>query len=204
MRYRKCSGLRQTRDAMPGCTYQRGFTLLEVLIAVVILSVGLLGLAALQATSLEHNKNSMIRSQIAILGYDMIDRMRANAPAVTAGNYNLLDDSVLPAGTDATCTSVTGCTPAAMALQDYFEWDRAIQAALPGCRGAGGGTACGVVCIDSTPNDGADSATPGCDGDISAGTEFVVKMWFDENRDGSLDEDLDGTLNDPFVMSFRL
>jgi len=180
MRYREYTCLRLGRCTRQGRASQRGFTLLEVLIAVVILSVGLLGLAALQATSLKSNHASLIRSQIAILSYDMVDRMRANMPAVTLGDYHL------PTSTqNANCTTTTGCTPTQMADHDYFEWLALIGGALPG------GT--GVVCRDGTGpvDDGTSVADHQCDG----GPEFVVKLWWDEDGDGTLDP--------PFVMSFQ-
>ena len=55
-----------------------GFTLLEVLVALVILSIGLLGLAGLQAASLRYNHSSYLRSQATLIAYDIVDRMRAN------------------------------------------------------------------------------------------------------------------------------
>ena len=117
MKYRESTCLRLKRGTPPGCTSQHGFTLLEVLIAVVILSVGLLGLAALQATSLKSNHASLTRSQIAILSYDMVDRMRANMPAVRLGDYDLPTSRQ-----NANCTTLSGCIPTEMADHDYFEW----------------------------------------------------------------------------------
>ncbi len=70
-------------------TAERGATLIEVLIAIVILSIGLLGLAGLQATSIKSNEGSYYRSQATILSNDIIDRMRANRTAAIAGSYNL-------------------------------------------------------------------------------------------------------------------
>ena len=55
-----------------------GFTLIEVLISMLILAVGLLGLAGLQATGLRNNLSAYNRSQATQLAYDMADRMRAN------------------------------------------------------------------------------------------------------------------------------
>jgi type IV pilus assembly protein PilV len=179
MKYREYTCLRLKRRTLHSRTTQHGFTLLEVLIAVVILSVGLLGLAALQATSLKSNHASLTRSQIAILSYDMVDRMRANRPAMLLGDYNL------PASTQNTdCTTTTGCTPADMADHDYFEWSTLIARALPGGQG--------VVCRDDTGNDGTSATNHLCDG----GTEFVVKLWWDENGNGLSDDP-------PFVMSFQ-
>lgn len=70
-------------------TSQRGATLIEVLVAIVILSIGLLGLAGLQATSIQGNYGAFYRSQATILAADITDRMRANRKAAIAGNYNL-------------------------------------------------------------------------------------------------------------------
>lgn len=57
---------------------QRGVTLLEVLISIVVLSVGLLGYAGLQTLSMKNNTSAFQRSQATMLTYDIVDRMRAN------------------------------------------------------------------------------------------------------------------------------
>jgi len=72
-----------------GNNSQKGATLIEVLVAMVILSVGLLGLAGLQATSIQSNYGAFYRSQATILAADITDRMRANRKAAQAGGYNL-------------------------------------------------------------------------------------------------------------------
>lgn len=64
---------------------QRGFTLLEMLVALFVLSIGLLGLAGLQAQGLRYNHDAYVRSQATFLAYDIIERMRTNAPNVA--NY---------------------------------------------------------------------------------------------------------------------
>jgi len=66
---------------------QRGFSLLEVLIATVVLSIGLLGLASLQTASLKNNNAALQRSQATIMAYDIIDAMRANQKKVEIGDY---------------------------------------------------------------------------------------------------------------------
>lgn len=58
--------------------YSQGLTLVEVLVTLVIISVGLLGVAALQLTTVRNNYDSFVRSQAAMLAGDMLDRMRAN------------------------------------------------------------------------------------------------------------------------------
>lgn len=59
---------------------QKGFTLLEVMVAMLVLSIGLLGLAGLMASSLRNNHSAYYRSQATWLAYDVIDRMRTNRP----------------------------------------------------------------------------------------------------------------------------
>ena len=68
--------------------YEGGISLIEVLVAVVVLSIGLLGLAGLQASGMRVGQSSLYRSQAALLAYDMADRIRANAAAARAGKYN--------------------------------------------------------------------------------------------------------------------
>ncbi len=80
-------------------TSQRGLTLIEVLIAVLVLSIGLLGLAGLQATSLQFNHSANLRSQATNLAYEMTDRMRANRDAALNGQYNLALTATPSAGT---------------------------------------------------------------------------------------------------------
>jgi type IV pilus assembly protein PilV len=58
-----------------------GFSLLEVLIAVFILAIGLLGLINLQMTSIKNNQSALFRTSAIILSYDLIDRMRVNQAA---------------------------------------------------------------------------------------------------------------------------
>ena len=82
---------------------QKGFTLLEVLVAVLVLAIGLLGLAGLQATSLRVNQSASMRSQATNLAYDMADRIRANRGAALAGSY----DSQALATTPPACAVIT-------------------------------------------------------------------------------------------------
>ncbi len=72
--------------------------MIEVLIAVVIFSVGLLGLAGLQATGIQMNHSSLMRSQATILAYDIVDCLRANKTAAIAEDYNVAKGSTSSAG----------------------------------------------------------------------------------------------------------
>lgn len=78
---------------------QAGVGLLEILIAVLVLSLGLLGMAGLQARSLQQNQSSMMRSHAVALGYSMLDGLRLDRDAAMAGTYNLALTCVVPAAT---------------------------------------------------------------------------------------------------------
>ena len=68
---------------------QRGATLLEVLVAVLVLAIGLLGVAALQASALRSNQSAFERSQAVMMSYSMLDAMRSNANVARTGGYNI-------------------------------------------------------------------------------------------------------------------
>lgn len=108
---------------------QRGFTLLEVLVALVVLSIGLLGLSGLQTSSLRNNHSAFLRSQATLLATDIMDRMRANRDAATGGDYDI-DYGATP--TAVTCTG--SCTAVAVAQMDVDEWIDYVER-LPGGEG---------------------------------------------------------------------
>ncbi len=160
---------------------QRGMTLLEVLVALLVLSIGLMGLAGLQGTSLHMNNSAYQRSQATALAYDIADRVRAN---VDAGNaYHLLGNG---AGTDNTdtCEGEAGCPPAQMAANDIYRWKEAIAEEFKG-------ESDGLICLDSTPDSLA------CDG---SGDTYVVRVAWDDNRDGDVDL---SDRKETIIVSFR-
>jgi type IV pilus assembly protein PilV len=109
-----------------------GFTLVEVLVAMLILATGLLGLAGLQASSLGNNQSAFNRGQATQLAYDLADRIRANkAGIVTYQTVNPAGAAGVPA-----CLTVAGCSPANMAQNDLYEWNNAIVATLPNGSGS--------------------------------------------------------------------
>ncbi len=67
---------------------EAGVGLIEILIAVLVLSIGILGIAALQTRALANNNSSMSRSQATIASYSIIDAMRADRVNALAGSYN--------------------------------------------------------------------------------------------------------------------
>jgi type IV pilus assembly protein PilV len=77
---------------------ERGTTLIETLVALVVLSVGLLGIAALQTVSLSNNRGAHLRSQAQVMAYDIADRMRANRNSALANAY-VVNFGAAPTGT---------------------------------------------------------------------------------------------------------
>ena len=71
-----------------------GFTFIEALVALIVLSIGLLGVAALQLSSLRSNHSSPLRSQATLLASDMVDRMRVNRTAALGGAYDVDFDDI--------------------------------------------------------------------------------------------------------------
>jgi type IV pilus assembly protein PilV len=76
-----------TPSAPPRPATQRGLTLIEVLIAALVLAIGLLGLASLQAISMQFNRGALLRTQATILAYEITDAMRANRQQALVGTY---------------------------------------------------------------------------------------------------------------------
>ncbi len=113
---------------------QRGFSLVEVLVALFVLSIGLLGLAGLQTAGLRLNHQSYQRTQATLNTYDIIDRIRANPGAMAAGVYDNIDLSPNPSAAD--CMVPPACTTAEMADYDIGQWKDSLTKLLS--QGQGG------------------------------------------------------------------
>ena len=111
---------------------QQGFTLLEAMVALVVFSVGLLGLGALQLAGMGNNQAAMQQSIATHLAYDMAERIRSNAAGRKA---NLYDDFTALPNNPNLCTMTEGCTPARVATTDNFQWQTDISNMLFGGRG---------------------------------------------------------------------
>lgn len=100
-----------------------GFTLIEVLVSMIILAIGLLGLASLQGISLKNNQDAFLFSQANALAYEMSDRIKANKlgwnPSGTTVSIPTAPTSACATG----CNSLANlCTKAEMAASDYCYW----------------------------------------------------------------------------------
>ncbi|TDR43105.1 type IV pilus assembly protein PilV [Tahibacter aquaticus] len=113
---------------MKGNRGSRGFTLLEVLIAVVILGIGLLGLAGLLMVSVRTNQSAYLRTQASFMAQSMADRMRGNLRGIWAGSYN----ATVPTGSgNAGAATTCPCNSAQLATRDLFWWSQEIHTLLP-------------------------------------------------------------------------
>ncbi len=139
-----------------------GFTLIEVMVAVVVLSISLLGVAGLQATSQKYSRSAYLNTQATVLAHDMLERMRANPQGLLL--QNVYDNPAIIEHTN--CFTLSGCSVAEIAENDMYEWAGDASQTLPGGKVA--------VCIDSTPDDGEPDDIA-CDG---TGNQFSIKIWW--------------------------
>jgi len=139
---------------------QSGFSMIELLITIAVLSIGLLGLAGTHTRGLVSQQSAYHRSQATILAYDIADRMRANTASID--NY-LTSFMTLAqaktAGETVACRNTDGCSAAQMAQSDLFDWSVALTDALP--------DATGIITV--------------------AGSTYTIRVNWDDNRDGSVD-----------------
>lgn len=154
---------------------QNGYSLIEVMVSVLVMTLGILGMTGLQSASLKHNTHSMQRTKAAYLSYEIMDRMRANASPI----YSIALGSQ-PA--EQECFSA-GCTPEELMNFDIAEWKCAL-----------GKHVSSSVCTDLAANANAlllsVEALPGGDGSISCtlstGTKAcTVTVQWQERSNGA-------------------
>lgn len=104
----------------------RGFSLIEVLIALIVLSVGMLGIAGLYVHGMQAGRTSLFRHHAVALAGDAADRIRANP----LGKTNYTDTGPVTTAPAALCLDDV-CTPAEMALSDMWSWDQQARNTLP-------------------------------------------------------------------------
>lgn len=128
-----------------------GFTLIEVLIGVFVLTIGLLGIAGLQTVAKTSNFEAIQRTTAVMLAEDIAERMRANPSNLDA--YVVGNDTPITVNTGTAlpapaCTSAAPCTPAQMATFDLYQWEQAIIGATDQSAGSNtGGLAEPSACI---------------------------------------------------------
>jgi len=109
---------------------QRGFSMIEVLISLVLIAVAMLGQAGLQANALRFSKSGSLRMQAVFLSNEMAERMESNKAGAIAGNYVIgsASSTVLTSATD--CMAAP-CSSAVLAAYDLAEWTTRVSAVLP-------------------------------------------------------------------------
>jgi type IV pilus assembly protein PilV len=112
---------------------QKGFSLIEVLVTMVVISFGMLGIAGVIVNSLKNNQSAYARSQASVLANDIIDRMRANRTTAEDAsrpyNFNNLTTTETPSGSG-------------VVLNDLTEWSTSLARSMPSGRGS--------IAIDAT------------------------------------------------------
>ena len=110
---------------------QTGLTLVEILISLIVLSVGLLGIAGMQATGLRNNHAAYSKMQATNLAMDMADRIRSNPAGAASYAVNPLDAANQPAADPGCIATAAGCSPSNLAQTDLYQWSRSFIANNP-------------------------------------------------------------------------
>ncbi len=118
---------------------QRGLSMIEILVTLVIVAVGALGLAGMQLMALKFNKEASVRSIATELTMELSDRMRLNIAGVSATKYDRslgYTAALSTAVADPGCGKTQDCTSTTLAQLDLHDWLDAIATALPGGTGS--------------------------------------------------------------------
>ena len=130
-----------------------GFALLEAMIALLVLAVGMLGIAALQARGMTYNTDAYARTQATALANDIIERMRARSyPLSNNDDRNALEDTLLAYTTTAagSCTATSDVNNPSVA-KELACWQKEIDRTLPG--GTDGTITCPACTDNGDPTD---------------------------------------------------
>lgn len=151
----------------------KGFTLIEVLVTMLVVSIGIFSILALITVSLQMNSSSVYRTIASQQAYAMAEIMRANP--TTLGTVDAAVAATIVGsgvgGTSSACWNGTGCARNSYIATTLDAWNRQLAAVLPS------GT--GTVCRDTSPYDGTPAGWA-CDN--SAQAPYVVKVCWDESR----------------------
>jgi type IV pilus assembly protein PilV len=157
-----------------------GFSLIELLVAVLVMGIGVLGVTALQLVSLQNNRQALVRAEAVQLAYDMMDRIRANPEGVPAGAaYGGLGIGDGPPNPPGSYCITAACTPAQMIDFDQAMWKCLLGSYIddPICEDMFGD---GVLPANPQ-NDGQQAGLPNGDGAIAVngGVIEVTVQWTD-------------------------
>jgi type IV pilus assembly protein PilV len=136
---------------MNGMLQDKGFTLMEVMVALFVLSVGILGIISLQLFAQQNNYDAIQRTTAAVLASSIVERMRINRAGING--YPGVAEPVPDTDFPNTCSSPPGCTPAQLAAHDLQEWYSLISGATESSAADEftGGLAAPSACIRRDP-----------------------------------------------------
>lgn len=171
---------------LPGCS--TGFSLVEVLVAVLVLAIGVIGAGGMQLTAMRSSTQSAFQSAAVQLAGELADKMRANSTSMKQGNadspYLNIDFQGNPESVAAPSKFcyTDACNSQELAQFDIHQWQRRLAAALPNARA--------LVCRDAEPwNSAAQSFRWDCSGG-AGNSSLVIKIgWQGKHADGSLIRD---------------
>ncbi|MCF6288493.1 MAG: type IV pilus modification protein PilV [Proteobacteria bacterium] len=159
---------------------QQGFSLVEVMIAVVVFSFGLLGIAGMMTVAVQSNHSGYMRSQAINLTSSINDMMSRNYFALWQGTYNGTYSGIINiSGTSGICDTGDGCADIELANRDTQMWGSMISQALPNSSGE-------IDCV----NIGANNALVGAGGRSTPylGLCTITIRWSESNQTGSSNE----------------
>jgi len=151
---------------------KKGFTLIEVMIAIVIFSFGLLGVAGVMTVSVKNNHNGYMRSQAVILAQSVVDMMRRNHWAVWQNAYNGTFSGVID--TRSICSS-GACNCTEIANRDTAKWGSMISQSLPASQGV---IACAPIGVAGADGACGRAETP------YLGVCTITITWNESNQNG--------------------
>ncbi len=154
---------------MKGLLHQKGFTLIEIMVALLVLAIGLSGIAGLMLFNVTGTASAQTYSQATVFADQMADNIRANMAAYETAQF--ISD---PATSSVDCKFGTTCTAVQLAQYDVTTWKALLATALPAGQG--------FVCTDSSPDDGQPGSLA-CDG---LGNNVIKLFWMDRRHSEGL------------------
>ena len=148
--------------------HNKGFTLIEVMVSLVVMSIGMLGLASIQAISIQNNQTAYMRTLAMQSAYNIADLIRtgSDSDGTITSVFDAVTSTVPSAPTNCIVNdSSTSCSAADMAASDIYQWKKNLETLLPSGRGA----------------------------ITRSGSIYEIKIMWDEDRTGETGEGCDPT-----------
>jgi type IV pilus assembly protein PilV len=184
----------------PPSRYSQGFTLLEILVAIVVLSFGLLGMVGIQAMALKSNNDAKQQSAAVQLAGEYSDMMRGNKSVAVgldaASNPYLIADYTgeAPTNPPQLCNAIACTTALNVAQWEKFDWLSRIRATFPGAHV--------VVCYDTTPYTSTGLPQWPCTGAATANGVISIKIgWTRQSTNSDRSVDANGKSVDAFDLA---